>query len=69
MAQLITPAELVEAYRANVLFDAHTDDPGFGYRLLADEAREAGEAGEAMVDRTAWRITSTWIERTYHRRR
>ena len=52
----ITPSELVEAYRANALFDAHRDDPEFGHRLLADEARDAGEA---MSDRTAWRIASS----------
>jgi putative transposase len=51
----VTPAELVVAYRANALFDAHTDDLEFGYRLLADEARDAGQA---MADRTAWRIAS-----------
>lgn len=53
LADPITDAELVEAYRANALFDAHRDDPEFGHRLLADEARAAGEA---MADRTAWRI-------------
>lgn len=52
----ITDAEVVEAYRANALFDAHRDDPEFGHRLLADEARDAGEA---MTDRTAWRIASS----------
>jgi transposase InsO family protein len=46
---------VVAAYRANALFDAHRDDPEFGHRLLADEARDAGEA---MADRTAWRIAS-----------
>ncbi len=51
----VTDSELEEAYRANALFDAHRDDPEFGYRLLADEARAAGEA---MADRTAWRICS-----------
>lgn len=51
----VTDAELAEAYRANALFDAHTQDTEFGYRLLADEAREVGEA---MPDRTAWRITT-----------
>ncbi len=51
----ITDSEVVEAYRANALFDAHRDDPEFGHRLLADEARDAGEA---MSDRTAWRIAS-----------
>ena len=43
------------AYRANALFDAHHDDPEFGYRFLVDEAREAGEP---MAERTAWRICS-----------
>ena len=44
---------LEEAYRANALFEAHRDDPEFGYRFLADEARGAGAV---MADRTAWRI-------------
>ncbi|CAN7546944.1 DDE-type integrase/transposase/recombinase [Microbacterium foliorum] len=51
----ITASEVVEAYRANALFDAHKDDPEFGHRLLADEARDNGEV---MSDRTAWRIAS-----------
>src|SRR5690625_2337158 len=46
-------AEVVEAYRPNVLPDAHRDDGAFGYRLLANEA---AEAGEPMCRRTAWRI-------------
>ena len=56
LADPITTSEVVEAYRANALFDAHKDDPEFGHRLLADEA---AEAGEAMADRTAWRIASS----------
>ena len=55
LAHPITDAELVEAYRANALFDAHKDDPEFGYRYLVEEAREAGES---MAERTAWRICS-----------
>ena len=55
LADPITPSEVVKAYRANALFDAHKDDPEFGHRLLADEARDAGES---MADRTAWRIAS-----------
>jgi putative transposase len=51
--QPVTDAVLKEAYRANALFDAHRDDPEFGYRFLADEARGAGAV---MADRTAWRI-------------
>jgi putative transposase len=31
-ANPITGAEIIEAYRANALFDAHRDDPEFGYR-------------------------------------
>ncbi len=52
----VTDSELVEAYRANALFDAHRDDPEFGYRFLVDEA---AEDGEPMAERTAWRICST----------
>ena len=53
LANPITDAELIAAYRANALFDAHRDDPEFGYRFLLDEARDAGEV---MAERTAWRI-------------
>ena len=49
----VTDAELTAAYRADALLAAHRDDPQFGHRLLADEARGTGEA---MADRTAWRI-------------
>jgi putative transposase len=55
-AQPVTRAELEWAHRANVLFDAHRDDLEFGYRYLADEARDAGRP---MADRTAWRICSS----------
>jgi len=51
----ITDTELVAAHRANALFDAHRDDPEFGYRFLADEARDAGVS---MSGRTAWKICS-----------
>ncbi|WP_395100494.1 hypothetical protein [Streptomyces noursei] len=53
LARPATDAELTEAYRANALFDAHRDDPEFGHRFLLDEAHAAGEA---MAERTAWRI-------------
>lgn len=52
-ANPITGSELAEAYRANALFDAHRDDPEFGYRYLVEEARDAGVP---MAERTAWRI-------------
>ncbi len=54
-AEPFTDAELDEAWLANAVFDAHRDDPEFGYRFLADEIRTAGhDAG----DRTVWRIAS-----------
>ncbi|MFJ9633409.1 IS3 family transposase [Streptomyces sp. NPDC101175] len=49
----VADAVLEEACRANALFDAHRDDPEFGYRFLAGEARDAGAI---MADRTAWRV-------------
>lgn len=55
LAQPVTDAELTAAYRANALFDAHRDDPEFGYRFLLDEARDAGQP---MAERTAWKICS-----------
>ncbi len=51
--QQVTESELVEAYRANALFDAHLDDPEFGYRFLAGEMESVGQR---MCERTAWRI-------------
>lgn len=51
--QPVTATEATVAYRANALFDAHRDDPEFGYRFLAGEAEAAGQP---MCERTAWRI-------------
>ena len=56
LATPVTDAERAEADRANALFDAHRDDPEFGYRFLV---AEAGDAGQTMAERTAWRICST----------
>lgn len=55
LASPVTDAELTAAYRANALFDAHREDPEFGYRFLLDEARDAGQP---MAERTAWKICS-----------
>ncbi|WCD93075.1 transposase [Microbacterium sp. nov. GSS16] len=38
----VRDADVLRAYRINALHDAHHDDPTFGYRYLADEARRAG---------------------------
>ena len=51
----VTGADRSAAHRANALFDAHRDDPEFGYRLLVDEA---ADAGEPMAVRTGWAICS-----------
>ncbi|GAA3522470.1 hypothetical protein GCM10022294_35610 [Dietzia aurantiaca] len=48
-------ADVLRAYRINALHDAHVDDPTFGYRYLADEARRAGWR---MSRRTAWKLCS-----------
>lgn len=53
LASLVTGHELVQAYRANALHNAHKDDPEFGHRFLADEAKILGES---MSDRTVWRL-------------
>ena len=45
LANPVTDAELDEAHLANAIFDAHRDDPEFGYRFLADEVRQAGHDG------------------------
>ena len=55
LADPVTDAELEQAYRANALFDAHRDDPEFGYRL---PGRRGRGAGQPMAERTAWRICS-----------
>ena len=48
----VTDRELDSAHLANAIFDAHRDDPEFGYRLLADEVHLAGHVA---CDRTVWR--------------
>ncbi len=53
LTEPVTDQELDHAHLTNALFDAHRDDPEFGYRFLADEARRAGHD---VCDRTVWRI-------------
>ena len=55
LAEPITQAEWDQAHRANALFDAHRDDPEFGYRYLHEEA---AAAGVSMAARTAWKLCS-----------
>ena len=51
----IVDSQLDEAYLANVIHDAHRDDPEFGYRFLADEVRQNDEHA-GVSDRVVWRI-------------
>jgi putative transposase len=53
LANTVTDAEWDDAHLANAVFDAHRDDPEFGYRFLADEVRHGGFE---VCDRTVWRI-------------
>ena len=55
LAAPVTDRELDEAYLANTLFDAHRDDPEFGYRFLADEVHAAGFV---VSERTVWKRCS-----------
>jgi putative transposase len=49
----VTDSERAQAILANAVFEAHRDDPEFGYRFLADEVRRAGFV---VSDRTIWKI-------------
>lgn len=55
LANPVTIADVTEACRATALFNAHCDDPEFGFRFLTDQARDVGEV---MTERTAWWICS-----------
>ena len=49
----VSDAELERAWLSNAVFDAHRDDPEFGYRFLCDEVRSVGHT---VCERTVWRI-------------
>lgn len=50
-----TDSQLDEAWVSNAIFDAHRDDPEFGYRFLADEIRLNADY-RGVSDRVVWRI-------------
>ncbi|ASR55720.1 IS3 family transposase [Cellulomonas sp. PSBB021] len=55
LTEPVSQRELDDAYLTNALIDAHSDDPEFGYRFLADELERAGhDVGERRV----WRLCS-----------
>ncbi len=53
--QPFTDEQLDEAWLTNAIFDAHHNDPEFGYRFLADEVRLLCDYTE-VSDRVVWRI-------------
>lgn len=55
LADPVTDSELEEANRANAIFDAHCEDPEFGYRLRFGEVTDSGHQAS---ERTVWKICS-----------
>jgi putative transposase len=55
LAEPVTEAEWDEALLTNAIFDAHREDPEFGYRFIVDEVRVAGFG---VCERTVWKICS-----------
>lgn len=51
----VSERDLVDAYATNAAFEVHRDDPGFGYRLIADEL---AEAGHEVSERRVWKVCS-----------
>ena len=51
----VTASEWDQALLMNAIFDAHNDDPQFGYRLVVDEVRASGFD---VCERTVWKICS-----------
>ena len=43
-ADPVSERDLVDAYAMNAAFEVHRDDPGFGYRFIADELAAAGRS-------------------------
>lgn len=51
----VSEHDLVDAYATNAAVEVHADDPGFGYRFIADEVIDAGHA---VSERRMWRLCS-----------
>lgn len=54
-AKPISERDLVDAYAMNAAYEVHADDPGLGYRFIADELTDAGHA---ISERRVWKICS-----------
>lgn len=55
LAEPVTGGEWDEALLWDAIFNAHRDDPEFGYRFVVDEVRAVGFA---VAERTVWKICS-----------
>jgi transposase InsO family protein len=51
----VSEHDLVDAYATNAAIEVHADDPGFGYRFIADEVIDAGHE---VSERRMWRLCS-----------
>lgn len=54
LKEAVTDWEWTEAHVVEALFDAHRDDPEFGYRLLADEIADRFQ----VCERGVWKVCS-----------
>jgi putative transposase len=54
-AHPISERDVVDAYAMNAALKVHADDPGFGYRFIADELTDAGHD---LSERRVWKICS-----------
>jgi putative transposase len=54
-ADPVSERDLVDAYATNAAFEVHRDDPGFGYRFIADEL---ADVGHTLSERRVWRLCS-----------
>jgi transposase InsO family protein len=51
----VSERDLVDAYAMNAAYEVHRDDPGFGYRFIANEL---AAAGHQISERRVWKICS-----------
>lgn len=52
-AHPVSDRDLVDAYAMNAAYEIHAEDPGLGYRFIADEL---ADAGHALSERRVWKI-------------
>lgn len=52
-AHPVSDRDLVDAYAMNAAYEIHAEDPGLGYRFIADEL---AAAGHVLSERRVWKI-------------